>query len=133
MSDLMQATQATQAMQAYGQQRMEQKLQAARDSLNGSKIHGGGFDVRAAKKTAQDFEAFFLSQALQPMFENIEPAEPFGGGPANDVWKSMQVDEYGKAIARRGGIGIADMVLKQMIEMQEAAQMAEQMSMEQRR
>lgn len=80
-----------------------------------------GASLGHLKKVAQDFEAFFLSQALQPMFANIEPEGPFGGGPANDIWKSMQVDEYGKAIARNGGIGIADAVMKQLLIAQEAA------------
>jgi len=70
-------------------------------------------------RIAEDFEAFFLAQALQPMFDDIEPAEPFGGGPGQDIWKSMQVQEYGKAIAKQGGIGLADHVVQQMIRMQE--------------
>ncbi len=76
--------------------------------------------MQAMKKVAEDFEAFFLSQALQPMFANVEAAEPFGGGPGDDIWKSMQVDEYGKAIAKSGGIGIADSILKQMLQAQES-------------
>jgi len=31
----------------------------------------------------------------------------------------MQVQEYGKAIAKQGGIGLADHVMEQMIRMQE--------------
>lgn len=71
------------------------------------------------RKVAEDFEAFFLSQMLQPMFANIEVAEPFGGGMAEKMWKSLQVEEYGKAFARAGGIGIADAVVKEMLRMQE--------------
>ena len=77
--------------------------------------------LKNMQKTAQDFEAFFLSQALQPMFENIEPEGPFGGGPGGDIWRSMQVDEYGKALARSGGVGIADAVMKQLLIAQEGS------------
>ena len=35
-----------------------------------------------ARKIAEDFEAVFLSQMLQPMFEVIKPEAPFGGGNA---------------------------------------------------
>ncbi|OHC76566.1 MAG: hypothetical protein A3G18_13460 [Rhodospirillales bacterium RIFCSPLOWO2_12_FULL_58_28] len=73
-----------------------------------------------ARKVAREFEAFTLSQFLQPMFANTEAAEPFGGGSAETMWRSMQVDEYGKAIARTGGIGIADAVYKEILKMQEA-------------
>lgn len=71
------------------------------------------------RKVAEDFEAFFLSQMLQPLFANLEAEQPFGGGTAEKLWKSLQVDEYGKAFARSGGIGIADAVVKEMLRMQE--------------
>ena len=71
------------------------------------------------RKVAKDFEAVFLSQMLQPMFQNLGAEAPFGGGHGEDVWRSMQVQEYGKAITEAGGIGIADSVLREMIKMQE--------------
>ena len=74
---------------------------------------------REIRKTAQDFEAFFLGQMLQPMFQNLGAEAPFGGGHGEEVWRSMQVQEYGKAITEAGGIGIADSVLREMIKMQE--------------
>ena len=79
----------------------------------------GGIDVRAAKKTAEEFEAVFIAEMLKPMFQNIEPAEPFGGGQAGKMWQEMQVAEYGKAISKAGGIGIADAVFREMIKAQE--------------
>ena len=72
-----------------------------------------------ARSVAQDFEAFFLGQMLQPMFANLSAEEPFGGGSAEETWRSLQVDEYGKAIARAGGIGIADMVFREILKAQE--------------
>ena len=71
------------------------------------------------KEVAEKFEAMFLSQALQPMFANTQPESPFGGGPGDEIWHAMQVEEYGKAIARSGGIGIADAVMDQMLRAQE--------------
>ncbi len=76
-------------------------------------------NYQQARRVAEEFEAFFLSQALQPMFANINAEEPFGGGPGEDIWRSMQVDEYGKAFARAGGIGIAEAVLREILKMQE--------------
>lgn len=78
-----------------------------------------GFDVAKARQTAEDFEAFFLGQMLQPMFAQIDTDGPAGGGEAESMWRSFQVDEYGKAFARSGGIGIADMVFREMLKMQE--------------
>jgi Rod binding domain-containing protein len=76
-------------------------------------------DEAHARKVAQDFESFFLSQMLQPMFRKTEPEEPFSGGPGEDAWKSFQIEEYGKAIARAGGVGIADMIMREMLKTQE--------------
>ena len=74
---------------------------------------------KQARKIAEDFEAVFLSQMLQPMFENIKPEAPFGGGNSEAMWRSMQIEEYGKAITKAGGIGIADKVFKEIIKLQE--------------
>lgn len=78
-----------------------------------------GNNMKQIKETAQQFEAVFLSEMLRPMFANIEASEPFGGGSGEKIYRDMQVDEYGKAIARAGGIGLADNVMREMIKMQE--------------
>ena len=77
-------------------------------------------DEEQARKISRDFESFFLSQMLQPMFREVEPEQPFSGGAGEDAWRSFQVDEYGKAIARAGGIGIADMVYREILKAQES-------------
>ena len=82
-------------------------------------LPGKDASYKQMRQVAEDFEAFFLAQALAPMFKDIEPEEPFGGGPGEDIWRSMQVQEYGKAVAKQGGVGIADHVLEQMIRLQE--------------
>lgn len=76
-------------------------------------------DLNKLRETAQDFEAVFLSQMLKPMFEGIETDGMFGGGQGEEMWRSLMVDEYGKSIAKQGGIGIADAVMRTMLEMQE--------------
>ncbi len=71
------------------------------------------------EQAAEEFEAFFLSQMLSHMFAGIEPDSKFGGGHGETVFRSLLVDEYGKAIAQSGGIGIADAVAREMIKLQE--------------
>tara|TARA_B110000438_G_C15234389_1_gene402808 strand:+ start:127 stop:447 length:321 start_codon:yes stop_codon:yes gene_type:complete len=71
------------------------------------------------REVAENFEAFFLGQMLQPMFSSVEPAEPFGGGHAEKIWKSLMVDEVGKSMAKNGGIGISDMIQRDLLKMQE--------------
>jgi peptidoglycan hydrolase FlgJ len=72
-----------------------------------------------ARKTSQEYEGVFLSQMLKPMFENIEAAKPFGGGSGDEIWRSMQVEEFGKAMSRSGGIGLSDAIFRQMMKAQE--------------
>lgn len=74
---------------------------------------------RKIKETAVEFEAQFLSQMLQPMFEGIQAEEPFSGGHSEEMWRSMLVQEYGKSIAKAGGIGLADHVERQLLRAQE--------------
>ena len=45
-----------------------------------------------ARKIAEDFEAVFLTQMLQPMFEGIKPEAPFGGGNSETMWRGMQIE-----------------------------------------
>lgn len=91
-------------------------LMQTRPAANLGKSQGTPEQMR---KVAEDFEAVFLSQMLQPMFKDMKTEDSFGGGQSEEMWRTMQVDEYGKAIAKSGGIGLADAVYAQMIQMQE--------------
>jgi len=73
------------------------------------------------RRAAEDFEAFFLSQMFEMMFAGIETDGPFGGGHGEKIFRSLMVTEYGKATAARGGIGIADDIIRQMLNTQEVS------------
>jgi peptidoglycan hydrolase FlgJ len=92
----------------------------------GKALRGGGeVDHETLRKRAVEFEAVYLAQMLQPMFDELKSSGPFGGGFGEDVWRSQQVQEYGKAIAQSGGVGIADAVAGELIRAQEAHQGAQ--------
>ncbi|WP_299441433.1 rod-binding protein [uncultured Rhodospira sp.] len=76
-------------------------------------------NVAKARAAAEDFEAFFLAQMMQPMFSGLSTEPPFGGGHAETVWRSLLVDEYGRMIARQGGVGVADGVMRTMLSTQD--------------
>lgn len=80
---------------------------------------GAAHDPDHLRKTAREFEEVFLAQMLEPMLSGLTPEAPFGGGPGEDIWQSMLVKEYGKAIVARGGIGIADAVVREILLAQE--------------
>ncbi|ABS64164.1 hypothetical protein Plav_2555 [Parvibaculum lavamentivorans DS-1] len=70
-------------------------------------------------ETAQDFEAQFVSTLFQSMYEGVGEDDPFSGGPGETMFRSMLVDQYGRQMAQSGGIGIADAVYREMLQMQE--------------
>ena len=79
-------------------------------------------DPKVADRTAREFEAMFLSEMLQPVFAHLKTGTgTFGGGHGEDTYQAMLVDEYGKTMAKHGGIGIAAMVRREILKTQEVA------------
>lgn len=74
-----------------------------------------------AKAAAEDFEAFFVSHAFEDMFAGMDTDPMFGGGEAENMFRSFLLQEYGKTVAKAGGVGISDMVQRQLLELQEAS------------
>ncbi|ALG75382.1 flagellar rod assembly protein FlgJ [Azospirillum thiophilum] len=67
-------------------------------------------DPAAADKVAKEFEAMIVGQLMESMFAGMRESPLFGGGgPAEKPWRSMMLQEYGKAIAESGGLGIGRM------------------------
>jgi Rod binding domain-containing protein len=74
--------------------------------------------LQQIKEAADDFESMFVSEMLSNMNSTIEPDPMFGGGEAEDTWKGMMNEQYGKEIVKAGGIGLSDAIMSKMIEMQ---------------
>ena len=71
------------------------------------------------RRTAEDFEASFLSEMFKPMFQGLSTDGPFGGGDAENTWRSFMIDAMAKQTVKAGGVGLADTVMNEMIRMQE--------------
>lgn len=78
-----------------------------------------GNDRAAISKVAEHFEGMFLSNILQNMFDHIPTDGLMGGGSSEKIWRSMKVQEYGTMLAKNGGVGIADAVERQLMQLQE--------------
>ncbi|WP_412057552.1 rod-binding protein [Bartonella sp. DGB2] len=78
----------------------------------------------------QDFEAFMLQSFIGNMFPDKAEAV-FGKGQAGAVWKSLLAQEMAKEVARRGGIGVAQM-LAQAQQRKEASEGAQLDAVEQK-
>ena len=72
----------------------------------------------AIAKTAQSFEASFLSTMFGEMFEGVQTEAPFGGGQGETAFRSFLTDAMGKAMTRHGGIGLSKVVAQEMLKMQ---------------
>jgi Rod binding domain-containing protein len=80
---------------------------------------GGAMTNPKARAAAEDFEAVFLNSMFSQMMTGIEGQGPFGGSQATGVWRSFLTNEYSKAFAKTGGIGLAKSVYDSLIAQQE--------------
>jgi Rod binding domain-containing protein len=71
------------------------------------------------KAAAQDYEAVFVSTMLSQMFSGVKTSAPFGGGSAEETWRGLLINEYGKEISKSGGIGLADHIYRDLLRVQE--------------
>ncbi len=69
------------------------------------------------KETARSFEAVFLGQMTQLMLESVDTGE-FSGGHGEDMFRGVLAEKLGTEFAKRGGIGLAPIVLDQILKMQ---------------
>jgi peptidoglycan hydrolase FlgJ len=75
------------------------------------------------RKQAQELEGLFLNTLMKQMFVSSAAQEPgFGGGHAEETWRSMQAEQMAAAVAEAGGIGLAEQILSDLLMVQERAQ-----------
>lgn len=72
----------------------------------------------AIKETAKKFETQFLSIMLQQMFEGVETEGPFGGGPGETMFRSFMTEAMAGQMVKSGGVGISDVVTREMLKLQ---------------
>ncbi|TPG59567.1 chemotaxis protein chel [Roseomonas nepalensis] len=76
-------------------------------------------DSSALARVARRFEAQALSALLKPVFGEA-PKGLLSGGPAEDQWRPMLVEQHARAWTERGGIGIAASVHAELLRAQAA-------------
>jgi len=78
-------------------------------------------DVPADPKTKaalQEFESVLIGEMVNTMFSTVETDSMFGGGQAEEIYRSMMGQEMGREIARRGGLGLTPALMSEMIRLQ---------------
>jgi flagellar protein FlgJ len=68
---------------------------------------------QAIRKTAEQFEAYFIQQMMKTMRESIEKSDLVDGGNM-DMYQDLMDKEVSLSMAKRGGMGMADMLERQM-------------------
>lgn len=74
-----------------------------------------GRNPQKIKEQAQQFEAIFIQQIFKEMRNTIPEGGLIERGNADDVYSQLQDAEVAKVMAQRGGIGLADLMMKQLI------------------
>lgn len=95
------------------------QAQTARTNAAMQKLRAVNGDKTDIRKAAEEFEGIFISQMLGHMFKGMESNPMFGGGQAENIYRDLLVDEYGKQMTGSGGIGLADSIERQLISLQE--------------
>ena len=72
-----------------------------------------------AAKAAKEFEAMFVGQMLNLLFEGVSADPLFGEQASDDIYRSMLLDQYGKKMAESHSLGIADQVQSELLKLQE--------------
>ncbi|MCG5239874.1 rod-binding protein [Azospirillum doebereinerae] len=73
------------------------------------------------RKSATEFENVFVSQMMGHMFDGIGTDETFGGGRGEEMFRPMLIEQFGKQVTQRGGLGIANQVYQELLRAQEAS------------
>ena len=73
----------------------------------------------ALRKVAEELEGLFISQMINHMLKGIKTDGLTGGGNGEAMFRDLLVQEYGKAISKSSGIGLADSIERQLLQRQE--------------
>ncbi len=68
---------------------------------------------KAIRRTAEQFEAYFIQQMMKTMRESIEKSDLIEGGNM-EMYQDLMDKEVSLSMAKRGGMGLADMLERQM-------------------
>jgi Rod binding domain-containing protein len=68
---------------------------------------------KAVRQTAEQFEDYFIQQMMKTMRESIEKSDLVEGGNI-EMYQDLMDKEVSLSMAKRGGMGLADMLERQM-------------------
>ena len=87
-------------------------------SSHGRKSSAGSAGKAEIRKAAIEFQSLFVEMMLKSMRETTKQDKLTGGGHGEEVYSSLLDREYAVEISKRGGLGLAEMIEKQLLEQQ---------------
>ncbi len=90
-------------------------LKPAQPAMKGSTDPVDGKKRAAIHKVAVEFQSIFVEMMLKSMRETVGQDKLTGGGHGEEVYGAFLDREYAAAISRRGGLGLAEMIEKQLL------------------
>ena len=102
----------------------ENSLETPLTAVKGVKHPVGAARKAEIRKVAIEFQSIFVEMMLKSMRETAKQDKLTGGGHGEEVYGSLLDREYAQAISRRGNLGLAEMVEKQLISQETGGKMA---------
>jgi len=102
----------------------EKSLETTLSSVKGVKHPVGAARKAEIRKVAIEFQSLFVEMMLKSMRETAKQDKLTGGGHGEEVYGSLLDREYAQAISRRGNLGLAEMVEKQLMSQETNGKMA---------
>ncbi len=109
---------------------MLKSAQAKADAAVSSQKADGDKQRQELREACQGFEALFLDMMFREMRKTVPKDELFGESNAMDIYRDMHDSEVMKQVSKSGGIGLGDMLYKQLLPQLEQRAEAEQKAQE---
>lgn len=84
----------------------KQKLKAAMDSK----------DEESLKKVSKDLESVFMNMMFKEMRKTINSSGLTENAPGKEIFESMFDEKVAESLSKGNGIGLADMIYKQVMQ-----------------
>ncbi|NLK21807.1 MAG: flagellar biosynthesis protein FlgJ [Epulopiscium sp.] len=96
---------------AFQIQRQNQKTESFEEAL---KKASKDKDEVVLKKACKEFEAYFINQMFKEMRSTVQPGGLIEKSRTEEIFQEMLDEEYSKGASQGTGIGLADMLYKQL-------------------
>jgi flagellar protein FlgJ len=81
-------------------------------------------DREKLKKVCADFEALLMARMLKLMRQSIPQNGLLGNGPGKEIYQDLMDQELAKNISQRGGVGLGNVLYRQVLQREEKARAA---------